>query len=125
MFKSIRKTLQELQMLSSVTLNCQVTKIVSVSNVTSLRDCLFNCQNGKNNSPGSIHCFGGRTDGPSLEGIELSQTLGWTAKRNIFSDINISLFNIQRKAEILDCFYFLVLIGEFLSVVPLFLAFLI
>ena len=54
------KTSQELRMLSSVTINCHVTKIVmnsgsqlsvliviSVSNVTSLQDCLFNCQNGK------------------------------------------------------------------------------
>ena len=51
------KTSQELRMLSSVTINCQVTMIVmnsgsqfvristSVSNVTSLQDCLFNCQN--------------------------------------------------------------------------------
>ena len=83
MFKSIRKTLQELQMLSSVTLNCQVTKIVSVSNVTSLHDCLFNCQN----CPGSIIAFGEWTDRPSLVGIELSQTLGWTAKK-LFSLIS-------------------------------------
>jgi len=48
------KTSQELQMLSSVTTNCQVNSdchefrfsiVISVSNVTSLQDWLFNCQN--------------------------------------------------------------------------------
>ena len=55
--KSHKKTSQELRMLSSVTINRQVTMIVmnsgsqfvriaiSVSNLTSLQDCLFNSQN--------------------------------------------------------------------------------
>ena len=41
------ETSQELQMLSTVTLDCQVTIVrilISVSNVTSLQDCQ-NCQN--------------------------------------------------------------------------------
>ena len=53
------KNSQELRMLSSVTINCQVDNdshefrfsivriAISVSNVTSLQDCLFKCQNCK------------------------------------------------------------------------------
>ena len=55
-------------MLSSVTINCQVNKdchefrfsivriVISVSNVTSLQDCLFNCQNGKSNCLNCENC---------------------------------------------------------------------
>ena len=59
---SSKKTSQELRMLSSVTINCHefrfsiVRIVISVSNVPSLQDCLFNCQNGNSNCLNYENC---------------------------------------------------------------------
>ena len=67
-FDNLKKTSQEFRMLSSVTINCQVTKIVMNSGsqlselqncnqcLKGLQDCLFNCKNGKSNCLNCENC---------------------------------------------------------------------